>query len=751
MKIKPLLKTLFISATAAFAVSVYAETNVRWENLGDREGKDGWHFIERITVTGDTDMKGLAFNRFARKMKMLNPLDTVREIIPGYYIITSPRFGQNKDSLVFDIDTRGFLVTVSYRPDGFHKVMADGSAQPVVTTRQEFTEPSLYHAFNVEKNPSPESIYEFNESLVTDWRPGVYDIIPSFKDIQLLPDGKKVVNPEIVFDISEEYAVEGRPDYARIEIKDGKAKVSSASRRSAESAARVFKAKVLTDSAVELPEAVLVYDPDFEWRGMMIDIARNFQTPQTLERVLNTMADNGLNKLHFHAVDDEAWRLELPSLPELTDVGSRRGWGTDESDHLYQLFTGDGNPDNYSNTSNGKYTRDEFIQMLRMAQSLGIDVVPEIESPGHGRAALRAMEVRAKNGDPSYRLIADNDTSKFVSAQSLRDNVMNPALESTYKFMTTVFDDIIGIYKDAGVPLTGIHIGGDEIPRGAWSGSKVVSDFMKANGIADEKAMHAYFVKRLAKILSERGVPVYGWQEIALGHGDDYNEEIAPLVGGVNAWSTMVKSGVTPVPLQAVEGGYPVILSNANHLYFDLSYTEHPAEPGLRWGGHVNEFTAFDAYAENLCPTTGDEKGKILGVNAHLFGETMRSPGQLFMYLTPKIYGLAERSAHGGKTYSVAQFNTIVGEKELPEAERRFADWGYGVVHINQPGVKVSGGVILMNAPYEGGVIRYTLDGSEPDENSPVYTAPVPVSGAKEVRARYYRNGGQSVTTIKSL
>lgn len=756
---KKLGTVLLLSACAASAIQALSiethpasETHVLWKSLGDTSDSTGRHYIQHIVVTGNTDMKGLAFNQFARKMKMLNPADTLHEIVPGYYLITSPRLTAGADSVVFDIDTRGYLVNCSYAPDGFHRVMHDNTAAPVDLLRERMVDNGTHLAFKMPANPTAQQLYDFNASLAKGRQPGVYDIIPSFNSIKLL-DGGSVTDPVVELDVDSRYAVPGRPRHALITVKDGKAVVKSADERAAKIAARIFKAKVTGPNAGQaLPAAELVFSPDFEWRGLMIDIARNFQKPETLIDILNLMADNGLTKLHFHPVDDEAWRIELPSLPELTKIGSRRGWGEDESDHLYQIFTGDGNPDNPEGTSNGYYAREDFIKILRTAHDLGIDVITEIESPGHARAAIRAMEARAKAGDPAYRLIQDNDTSRYTSAQSFHDNVMNPALESTYKFMETVFDDLIAIYKEAGVPLTGIHIGGDEVPRGAWNGSDTAKAFMNENGIDTERELHAYFVRRIAGMLAERNVPMYGWQEIALDHGPGYDSEIAPLVGGVNSWSTIIKEGETPVPVKSVMGGYPTILSNVDHFYFDLSYTGHPEEPGLSWGGHVNEFTAFDGYADRLCPAPADAPGKVIGINAHVFAETMRSPDQLLMYLTPKIFGLAERAAHADSTYTVADFNAIIGSKELPALEKRYKANGRGRVHINQPGITIIDDMVVMNSPYvDGGIIRYTTDGTEPDEDSAVYTEPFPAAGIKALRARYYRNSAHSQTTSLNL
>lgn len=747
LKPKSLLLLVGLAAAAGFAAVKDAETSVTWSSKGTVTDSTGTHYTEQIVITGNTDMAGLAFNRFARRSEMTNPLDTLHEIVPGYYYITSAQFGQGLDTVIIEIDTKGWLVNRSYAPDGFHRVMKDGTTAPVTYTRAPITRPEQWRAGTRDLMPYGPQVYDFNASLADARVPGVYDIIPSFNKVELLPGGTSS-DPVIHTVIDPSYAVEDHPRYVEMELVDGTLTIKSANANAAKSAQRIFEAKVLRpNNDKELPDARFVFDPDFEWRGMMIDIARNFQSPETLEDILNLMADNGLNKLHFHPVDDEAWRIELPSLPELTQVGSRRGWGKDENDHLFQIFTGDGNPDNLSNSSNGYYTRDQFIHLLRTANDLGIDVITEIEMPGHARAARMAMERRAADGDPSYRLLHDGDTSKYTSAQSFHDNVMNPALESTYKFIETVIDDIVDIYKEAGVPMTGFHIGGDEVAKGAWDGSDIARRFMEENGIKDQHALHAYFVRRVAKMLKDRNIPMYGWQEIALDHGDAYDAEIAPLTGGVDCWSTIVKAGQTPVPVRSVSGGYPTLLSNVEHLYFDLSYSPHPEEPGLNWGGYVNEFTAFDAYADQICPVPEGAEGRVIGLNAHCFAETLRSADQLLMYLTPKIFGLAERAAHRDTTYTVPEFNRIIGDKELPALEKQYAANGRGRVHLNQPGIKIIDGLVYMNAPYSGGEIRYTTDGTEPDSSSTLYTAPFNPGGATDIRARYYRNNTESVTT----
>lgn len=765
-----------ITSLAAWA----QESFIAWETLGHHTGDDGKpHYTQRFTIQTSEPFEALAFNMFARKMRPVNPLDSLVEIVPGYYAVYSPRFEQidHWQDITVDIDVAARLINSSYAADGMHLVK-DG--KPVgASCRQEPLGTSSQWAWGkTDPMPYGPQIYDFNESIATDSKPGVYDIIPS-------PSAKTFTGGRTCI---EHFFIEPTPglgDTIRVDIRDGMAVCQYENQPQGP---RIFIDKILAanPTGTLYPQGTLTWVPDMPWRGLMIDVARNFQRPLVIKYILGLMAGNGLNKLHFHLVDDEAWRLDIKGLPELVQVGARRGWGKDETHHLYQIFCGNGNPDaqpgpGYSDsgrigdieemyggveefqkntrygyneeelgilldcglTSNGYYTREEFKDLLKYAHNLGISVIPEIESPGHARAAIRAMERRALDGDASFLLSegAAVDTSRYTSAQSFHDNVMNPALPGPYKFMETVIDDIIAMYNEAGVPLEGIHIGGDEVPRGAWSGSPAAQKFMADNNIDSERGLHAHFVRQLGTMLARRGVPMHGWQEVALDHGADYDAAMAPIMGGVNCWSTLVGKGQEPIPARVARAGYPAILSNVDHLYFDLAYSSHPMEPGLTWGGTVDEFAAFSAYVDSLCP--GDNSN-VIGLQGQVFAETIRSGRQLGEYLMPKLLGLAERSWHRNPTYTKQQFNAIVGQKELPMALFH---------HVGQPGIKCIDGNIHMNAPYPGGEILFAF-GDDPviTDDPLIYKGPFDpadysVSADTPIRAVYRFNHGFSVET----
>ena len=732
--------TFFLLLAMTFIAN--AKTTVIWENLGNNKDASGENFyIQRFTIKGNIDkINRLCFNQFARKMKPLNSVDSVVEIVPGYYYLTSPQFGSKADSVVIDIRVKGTLAAICYAPDGIHTVDSRGLTSSVKYTRRSIIErPNQWSIEGKDRMPYGDDIYRINESLVCNDPISIYDVIPSFKSVKLI-GGNYEGNGEVKSQpISHE-----NPEFYRITISTDNVLIEYASEKALNIANRVLTThNYIPGDGTPLPCAVIEDYPDLPYRAIMIDIARNFQRVSDMQTIVQMLARYRLNTLHFHFCDDEAWRLEIPGLPELTNVGARRGYTLDERNHLVQIFAGNGDPNTAEGTANGYISRDEFINFLRYCKEYGIDVVPEIESPGHARAAIKSMEARYRNtGDATYRLIEDGDTSRYTSAQAFHDNVMNPALPGPYKFMEKVIDELITMYREAGATLTAIHIGGDEVPRGAWNGSKAAQELINTKKLDGEKGLHAYFVRQLAKILSQRGIKMNGWQEIAVGHTPEYNAEIAPLVGGVNCWSTLTSHGHGGVTREAVNAGYPIILSNVNHFYLDMMYNYHPLEKGLNWGGTVDEFNSLAGYPAQLCPTDETTKGRIVGISGQVFAETMRSFPQLQSFLLPKMLGLAERAWNNSATYTPAQFNNIICNKELPRLAVR--GWNF---HLRQPGIIVENGMVKMNSPYPGAVIRYTIDGSEPTLKSPIYTEPF-TAKASQIRARLYYLGQQSVTTI---
>jgi len=743
-KIRRFLSSALILACASTVIPAVTHEapqsnlpSVKWELLApDSTGR----CIGRFTISNSDSIARLCFTQLPRPMKAISEGDSLVEINAGYYYLSSPRFGGKEKETVIDVEYSWPLRAVSETPESFHAFTPGGRLIQVKDVKNSLTDIAIEDE-NWKKWMIPaDSIYRLNEKISKGKIPGPFDIVPSFKKVTLAKGTFKKGSP-----IERVLVKHSNPEYYKITLKKDKAVIEGASEKTLDMAQRTLERRLLDSGKNSLPCAIIEDWPDYPYRALMIDIARNFQTPETMRDIVTLMADYRMNHLHFHITDDEAWRLEIPGLPELTDVGSRRGYTLDSHDFLPDIFTGTGDPDNNLPTANGYFTRDEFIRFLQFCDSLGINVIPEIESPGHARAAIKAMEARRrKTGDETYRLIEDNDTSKYTSAQLYHDNLMNPALPGTYRFIEKVVDEIAAMYKDAGVEIKGIHLGGDEVPDGAWDGSPSASKMEKELGISGRHALQGEYVKHIAEIMRKKSIPLYGWQDICTDYDEAFHAQVAPVVGGMDCWVSPLDMEKN-IAVKGVKAGYPVIISNVDFFYMDMLYSPHPEERGLFWGGFVDELRSLSGYPSKICPPQPDQKGKVIGVSGKLFAETIRSPKDIERLIFPKCFGLAERGWNAEPTYSDADFNTLIGNRELPRLR------GLGVeTHLRQPGIMIKGEEVYMNSPYKDAEIRFTTDGSQPNPtHSPLYTSPFEIlNNGSHIRAILVKDGMVSATTI---
>lgn len=683
--------------------------------------RDDFKSIIRMEITGLDSIDKFCFNQLPRPLEAVAAGDSVHEIVAGYYYVTSPQF-HDAGPYTIDIASTWGLTAKGERPEGFHAVTTSGKIVPLTDCGHPFALAAAADSAWLSSTTPADSIYRRNETLSKGQLPGPFDIVPSFKNVEI-KEGTYDGNNDIITRIISH----DNPEYYRITLTPTVAIIEGASQKAVAMAERTLRRRLLEPNGGSLPCAVIEDWPDYPYRGLMIDIARSYHSPEAMRRYADMMADYRLNTLHFHIADDEAWRLEIPGLPELTEVGSRRGYTLDSHDFLPQIYSGDGNPATSEGIANGHFSRRDFIDFIRYCDSIGIRVIPEIESPGHARAAVMAMKARLRaTGDDTYLLTDPLDTSRYTTAQWLHDNLMNPGVEGPYRFMGKVADEIAAMYGEAGVSLPGIHIGGDEVPRGAWDGSPAVKALEARTGIKGKNAVHGEFVRRIASIFSDKGIPVYGWQDISIGHDSVFNADLSPKVAGINCWVSAYEPSRN-VGVKALKNGYPVILSNVDYFYMDMLYDWQPDEEGLHWGGTVDEFQSLSGFASSLCPEPGNAKACVIGVSGQLFGETVRDDRQPERMLLPKVFGLAERGWNAMPTYSEPDFNILLGVKELPRLSRIGYEW-----HLRRPGITVADGKILMNSPYPGAEILYTLDGTLPDSESKRYTSPIEIGEVQE-------------------
>ena len=384
-----------------------------------------------------------------------------------------------------------------------------------------------------------------------------------------------------------------------------------------------------------LPPMTLEDWPDFPYRGFMLDVARDFRTIDEVLEIIDLMAAWKMNTLHFHIADDESWCLEIKDLPELTEFGGRHAlpdWDLHETQALKPTING-----RIGNAT--FYTAEEYQQIIRYAWERRIKVIPEFDTPGHSRASIKAMQAfERRTGDISFRLQDPADTSHYWSAQDFTDNVLSVDLPSVYKFYGVVFDEVIRLHNEANVPLPAIHIGGDEVPDGAWAGK-------------DRHAMKELFINNMLDLAENRDLLLAGWEDIARGLEPETEERLKRSLYFINVWNT---GGIE---------GFPVVLSPAPFTYLDLAYNADPREIGLHWAGYVDEHKTFD-----LNPK--DYQGDIIGVQAQLWSSQLRSFDDATYQMLPKALGIAERGWNS-QTSDFNRFYSTIVAREMPVWETK--------------------------------------------------------------------------------
>jgi len=427
-------------------------------------------------------------------------------------------------------------------------------------------------------------------------------------------------------------------------------------------------------SAVEVQDA-----PRFGYRSLMLDVARNFKPKAEIFRILDLMALYKMNVFHFHFSDDEGWRIEIPSLPELTVIGAKRGHTPDSKTMLPASYGAGPVPGKTLGT--GYYTRNEFIEILKYANERHIQVIPEIESPGHSRAAIKAMDARYeklmqqgnKEEAEKYLLRDMNDKSVYRSAQQWTDNVMCVALPSVYTFLDKVMDELSFMYKEAAAPLTTIHIGGDEVPAGAWEKSPICQQLIQNDSsVIETNDLWYYYFKKVNQLIQSKGLFLSAWEEAGMRKTKKDGETamiVNPRMANDNmqlhVWNNMVGWGSEDLPYRLANAGYKVVLSPVSNNYFDLAYYKSPDEPGYYWGGFQDidkpfYFIPFDYYKTSKEDAAGNPvdascfvgkdrltdfgESNIVGIQGLMWAENLRSIDQLEYLLLPKLLGIAERA-----------------------------------------------------------------------------------------------------------
>ena len=525
--------------------------------------------------------------------------------------------------------------------------------------------------------------------------------------------------------------------------------------------------------------------PRFKYRGIHLDISRNYYGPNKIKQLLDFMHYFKLNKFHLNITDDEGWRIEIPGLPELTDVGSKRGYTSDERDHLNPAY-GSGSKTNMLFGS-GFIKRSEFIEIIKYANERNIEIIPEINFPAHSRAAVKAMESRYfkylelndANKAEEYLLSDLNDQSSYISAQGYNDNVISICKENSFRFFKKVIDELDFMFEDAGVKLKNFHLGGDELPYGAWIGSPICQEFVNDNNTITFNNLVENAFRRVIELLNNKDINVSGWEDVLLVHGEDGQNsiDINRNFDGINftpyVWNNYWGGGREDMVYKFANLGYNVIMSNSSAFYFDMTDDLDPENYGLSWSGYVNYKDSWLTEPLNVYSKTYLEsdfkrfknpksvsidkkkESNFLGIQGQLWTETVRNEKIFDELMYPNLIVLAEKAwsqqDQWTKNLSIKSIDEMMSKEwsyfanTLGHKTLNHLSLLYGGIDFDlpKPGGIIKNDTLFVNSVFPGTDVRFTRDGSKPSSEDELYTKEIEVLSSELIVLRSFDKTGR--------
>lgn len=526
------------------------------------------------------------------------------------------------------------------------------------------------------------------------------------------------------------------PDSYELITSSDRVTVSGGSRSAIYHGLHTFRQLLETsDDDWSLPAVSIADRPDFPHRAFYLDIARHFQSAEQIKKTIVAMAAYKMNRLQLGISNDEGWRLEINSMPELTEVGGRRSFYTaGKHGEVRALVPAWG--DNHEDYS-WFLTQAEFVDILEYAAKHHVEVIVELNLPGHANAIIKSMQASGR-----FQVVDQNDQSTHRSAQGYTNNVVNVALPETYEFVAVVLKELEALYDKASVSFHRIHFGGDETPFGAWLRSPACREAAvwdqswdvdkEEDATAATHALmahHAREITRVAKAISP-GIEIGFWHEMSrhLSSGRCY----------FNGWTT--EAGDRNVIDDILDRNQSLVISNASFLYLDMPYGLHAEEPGLPWAAYIDTEMIYKFDPLNTWAISNDKASQVKGLQAQLWGETVYSPELMDFYTFPRLLAVAERCWN--KTPDMDNWQGFAGA--LGKRELSYLDALGIAFRVPPPGAKIIDGQVHANVVFPGLAIRYTTDGSDPDADSVLYTEPVLAPGGTQFKFATFINGRSS-------
>ncbi len=445
-----------------------------------------------------------------------------------------------------------------------------------------------------------------------------------------------------------------------------------------------------------IPYVSIVDKPRFGWRGLMLDVSRHFFTKAEVLTFIDDMARYKFNRFHWHLTDDQGWRIEIKSLPKLTTVGA---WRAERKGKWSNITTpAKEEPKTYG----GFYTQEEIKEVVAYAKARSIEIIPEIDIPGHSLAMNTAYPFLSTTPNYPFQV---NAGEEFMDWDGLNghvtariDNSLDPSNETVYEYLDKIFGEIATLF-----PFEYIHMGGDENAKNNWEKSANVQALMKKEGLKNQNEVQSYFVRRVQKIINSKGKKMMGWDEI--------------LEGGLSGNATVMSWRGVKGGIEAAKQGHTVVMSPNDYNYIDFYQGELTAEGKVYRGLRMKTTYSFEPIPEGIDPNL------ILGNQANQWTE------QIFdlryaQYMTwPRAMAVAETSWSPKEKKNWNSFTKKVEQQfdKLDAAGVRYAKSMYDPIVTTQLNTK---GQLLcqMESEVEGLDIYYTINDQMPDNYSEKYT-----------------------------
>ncbi len=459
------------------------------------------------------------------------------------------------------------------------------------------------------------------------------------------------------------------------------------------------------DKALKIPAVEIKDKPAYGWRGMHLDVSRHFFSIDYLKKFIDRMALYKLNRFHLHLTDDQGWRIQIKKYPQLTEKG---GWRTFDSNDSACMKLAKENPDFEIDSSHiihrhgqtlygGFYSQDQMRDLIKYAAARHIQIIPELDMPGHMMAAIKIFPWLSCTGKPGQ--------GEIFSVP------LCPCKESTYEFAQNVYKEIFALF-----PSKYVHIGGDEVDKTTWKNVSECENIMHKEGLKNVAELQSYFNKRMENFFHKNGKQMIAWDDV--------------LEGGIDSSIIIMywRGWVPQAPVEAANNGNKVIMAPGNPLYFD----QFPDKSSL-----------YNVYHFNPVPNglTGAAEQRIIGIQACLWTERVPSEKRADYMTMPRMTAMAEIAwTDSSRNYSSYR----------ERLKSQYHRWDKMKIHYRLPdlsgftdnNVFIDSAVLSVEKPLANLIIHYTTDGTLPNLQSPVLPAHFKIYHSQTIKMAAYTPSG---------